>query len=82
LLIFLFYITDDYDYQHLNETYYDAFVLYAREDQEFVNQIVAKMEGEYGLKVKIKIFFVCNFLHESLFYFSFLCCSCALKIGT
>ena len=43
--------TDDYDYQHLNETYYDAFVLYAREDQEFINQIVEKMEGEYGLKV-------------------------------
>jgi len=30
---------------------YDAFILYAKEDQEFVNEIVDKMEGEYGLKV-------------------------------
>lgn len=45
---------DDYDYQHLNETYYDAFVLYAREDQEFIDQIVEKMEGEYGLKLCLK----------------------------
>jgi hypothetical protein len=32
---------------------YDAFVLYAREDQEFVNTVVKKIEGEYGMKVTI-----------------------------
>lgn len=30
---------------------YDAFVLYAREDQEFVDKVIEKMEGEYGMKV-------------------------------
>lgn len=32
---------------------YDAFVLYSREDQEFVNTVVKKIEGEYGMKVTI-----------------------------
>jgi hypothetical protein len=32
---------------------YDAFVLYAREDQEFVNTVVQKIEGECGMKVKV-----------------------------
>jgi len=47
------YYIGDLDY--LNETgtlpQYDAFVLYAQEDQSFVDRIVEKMEGEYGLKV-------------------------------
>ncbi|XP_046636987.1 myeloid differentiation primary response protein MyD88-like [Daphnia pulicaria] len=33
---------------------YDAFVLYAREDQEFVNTVVKKIEGEYGMKLCLK----------------------------
>ena len=32
---------------------YDAFVLYAREDQEFVNTVVQKIEEECGMKVKV-----------------------------
>lgn len=43
------------DFEHLNEkgtlVQYDAFVLYSREDQEFVDMVVEKMEGEYGMKV-------------------------------
>lgn len=35
-----------------NLVQYDAFVLYAREDQEFVDRVVEKMEGEYGMKVQ------------------------------
>lgn len=32
-------------------TKYDAFVLYAPEDQEFVDLVTEKMEREYGLRV-------------------------------
>lgn len=43
------------DFEHLNEKgtllQYDAFVLYSREDQEFVDMVVEKMEGEYGMRV-------------------------------
>lgn len=43
------------DFEHLKEkgtlVEYDAFVLYSREDQEFVDKIIEKMEGEYGMKV-------------------------------
>lgn len=50
------FIIEDLD--HLSETgtlqKYDAFVLYAPEDQAFVDQIVEKMEGEYGLKLCLK----------------------------
>lgn len=47
-----------YDLEHIQEkgslVQYDAFILYAKEDQEFVNEIVDKMEGEYGLKLCLK----------------------------
>lgn len=46
-------IVDDLDQLNQNGSLveYDAFVLYAPEDQEFVDQVVEKMEGEFGLKV-------------------------------
>ena len=40
---------------------YDAFILFAEEDREFVDLIIQKMEGEYGLKVilfKFDILFI------------------------
>jgi len=46
------------DSEHIKESgsllQYDAFILYAREDQEFVNEVIDKMEGEYGLKLCLK----------------------------
>ncbi|XP_057367721.1 uncharacterized protein LOC130688721 isoform X2 [Daphnia carinata] len=40
--------------EHGTLVQYDAFVLYAREDQEFVDRVVEKMEGEYGMKLCLK----------------------------
>jgi len=46
------------DLEHLKENgdllQYDAFVLYAKEDHKFLNQVVDKMEGEYGFKLCLK----------------------------
>lgn len=39
------------DYETGQLTKYDAFILYAPEDQEFVDLIVDKMEEEHGLRV-------------------------------
>ncbi len=36
---------------------YDAFVLFSEEDREFVDNVVEKMEGEFGLKVLLLIHF-------------------------
>ena len=46
-------------HDHGDLVQYDAFVLYSREDQDFVDQVVAKMEGEYGMKVSELLFWKC-----------------------
>jgi hypothetical protein len=37
--------------QGLEPQHYDAFLLFAEEDQDFAMQIVDRMETDYGLKV-------------------------------
>jgi transcriptional regulatory protein LevR len=37
--------------QGLEPQHYDAFLLFAEEDQDFAMQILDRMEAEYGLKV-------------------------------
>jgi len=37
--------------QGLDTMHYDAFLLYADEDIDFVNEVVQKLETEYKLKV-------------------------------
>ena len=49
-------LTGDLDYLKQSDTLprFDAFVLFAEEDRAFVDQLVAKMEGEFHLKLCLR----------------------------
>jgi hypothetical protein len=50
--VYCFFTADVYRLeQGLEPQHYDAFLLFAEEDQDFAIQIVDRMETEYGLKV-------------------------------
>jgi hypothetical protein len=49
---FAYFLADVYRLeQGLGTQHYDAFLLFADEDQDFAMQILDRMETEYGLKV-------------------------------
>lgn len=49
---FAYFLADVYRLeQGLEPQHYDAFLLFADEDQDFAMQIMDRMETEYGLKV-------------------------------
>jgi hypothetical protein len=52
IMNFACFIADVYRLeQGLEPQHYDAFLLFADEDQDFAMQIMDRMETEYGLKV-------------------------------